>query len=159
LSFFGAPLNNYMTHAAAAMVRALRGGVNKLGMLYGQGGYFTKHHAIVLGSFASETCRLTEDYSVQAIADERRGPIPPLAMEYTGRAVVETHTVLYAKDSSVSHGVVIARTPEGGRLLARVDAGDVRSITALTDPQRSPVGCWGSVTQGTNGLQDWSIES
>ena len=37
LTFFGAPLNTYMTHAACAMVRKLRNGAN-LGLLYGQGG-------------------------------------------------------------------------------------------------------------------------
>src|SRR3954449_9804799 len=47
LTFFGAPLNNYMTHAACAMVRKLRSGA-KLGLLYGQGGFVTKHHALVL---------------------------------------------------------------------------------------------------------------
>ena len=36
LTFFGAPLNTYMTHAACAMVRKLRNGA-KLGLLYGQG--------------------------------------------------------------------------------------------------------------------------
>ncbi|HYW61881.1 MAG TPA: acetyl-CoA acetyltransferase, partial [Bradyrhizobium sp.] len=36
LTFHGAPLNTYMTHAACAMVRKLRGG-GKLGLLYGQG--------------------------------------------------------------------------------------------------------------------------
>jgi len=35
LTFFGAPLNTYMTHAACAMVRSLRNGA-KLGLLYGQ---------------------------------------------------------------------------------------------------------------------------
>ena len=44
LTFFGAPLNTYMTHAACAMVRKLRNG-GKLGLLYGQGGFVTKHHA------------------------------------------------------------------------------------------------------------------
>jgi acetyl-CoA C-acetyltransferase len=34
LTFFGAPLNTYMTHAACAMVRKLRNGA-KLGLLYG----------------------------------------------------------------------------------------------------------------------------
>ena len=43
LTFFGAPLNTYMTHAACAMVRKLRNGA-KLGLLYGQGGFVTKHH-------------------------------------------------------------------------------------------------------------------
>ena len=47
LTFFGAPLNTYMTHAACAMVRRLRGG-DKLGLLYGQGGFVTKHHALVV---------------------------------------------------------------------------------------------------------------
>ena len=47
LTFFGAPLNTYMTHAACAMVRKLRDGA-KLGLLYGQGGFVTKHHALVL---------------------------------------------------------------------------------------------------------------
>ena len=47
LTFFGAPLNTYMTHAACAMVRKLREG-GKLGLLYGQGGFVTKHHGLVL---------------------------------------------------------------------------------------------------------------
>src|SRR3569833_2329267 len=47
LTFFGAPLNTYMTHAACAMVRRLRGGA-RLGLLYGQGGFVTKHHALVV---------------------------------------------------------------------------------------------------------------
>ena len=51
LTFFGAPLNNYMGHAAVAMVRRLRdapGGA--VGLLYGQGEYVTKHHALVVAS-------------------------------------------------------------------------------------------------------------
>ena len=52
LTFFGAPLNTYMTHAACAMVRKLRGGA-KLGLLYGQGGFVTKHHGLVLSPQAA----------------------------------------------------------------------------------------------------------
>ena len=47
LTFFGAPLNTYMTHAAVAMVRSLRKD-GRLGLLYGQGGFVTKHHGLVL---------------------------------------------------------------------------------------------------------------
>ena len=47
LTFFGAPLNTYMTHAACAMVRKMGDGA-KLGLLYGQGGFVTKHHGLVL---------------------------------------------------------------------------------------------------------------
>src|SRR6202163_1663844 len=53
LTFFGAPLNTYMTPAASAMGRKLRGG-GKLGLLYGQGGFVTKHHALVLSRQAPE---------------------------------------------------------------------------------------------------------
>src|SRR5438477_5586120 len=60
-----APLNTYMTHAACAMVRKLRSGA-KLGLLYGQGGFVTKHHALVrseehtseLQSHVNLVCRL-----------------------------------------------------------------------------------------------------
>jgi acetyl-CoA C-acetyltransferase len=41
LSFFGAPLNNYMTHACAALVRGLREQQDALALLYAQGGYLT----------------------------------------------------------------------------------------------------------------------
>ena len=52
LTFFGAPLNNYMGHAAVAMVRRLRDapGGGGVGLLYGQGGYVTKHHALVVAN-------------------------------------------------------------------------------------------------------------
>src|SRR5213595_2218542 len=71
LTFFGAPLNTYMTHAACAMVRKLRGGA-KLGLLYGQGGFVTKHHGLVL-SRQPPRHALAQDTSVQAEADSRKG--------------------------------------------------------------------------------------
>ncbi len=159
LSFFGAPLNNYMSHAAAAMVRALRGRQDVRGLLYGQGGYLTKHHALVLASYPPASSRLSEDYSVQSVADGRRGAVPPLAMDHTGPASLETHTVLYRKDGSVQHGVAIARTPAGGRLLAKVEAGDASGIATLTDEDRSPIGLAGLVEQGADGLPLWRFQT
>lgn len=157
LSFFGAPLNNYMGHAAAAMVRATRGRQDALGLLYGQGGYMTKHHAIVLASYPGASSRLADDYSVQREADARRGAVPPLAMDYAGAATVETHTVLYQRDGCVLHGVVVARTPTGERLLARVDAADRDSLALLVDLNHSPIGRAGQVTRAADGLARWSV--
>src|SRR3954452_7868260 len=74
LTFFGAPLNTYMTHAACAMVRKLRDGA-KLGLLYGQGGFVTKHHGLVLSRQAPAQA-LAQDSSVQAEADSHRGTVP-----------------------------------------------------------------------------------
>ena len=79
LTFFGAPLNNYMTHAAAAMLRALRAAPGSAALLYGQGEFVTKHHAVVLASRPPREHRLPQDYSVQAEADGRRGPVPEFA--------------------------------------------------------------------------------
>ena len=159
LSFFGAPLNNYMTHAASAMVRALRGRQNSLGLLYGQGGYLTKHHAIVLGSHATAISRLSVDYSVQEVADSRRSPVPELAMSYVGPASIESFTVIYRKDASISHGVVILRSPQGTRQLAKVSASDLPGIQALTSKTNSPIGLTGRVSIGADAIPVWEINS
>src|ERR1041384_4675739 len=92
LTFFGAPLNTYMTHAACAMVRRLRSGA-RLGLLYGQGGFVTKHHALVL-SREQPRVPLAQDTSVQAEADCRRGEVPEFVTEASGTGAVETFTVI-----------------------------------------------------------------
>src|SRR5882757_8083012 len=74
LTFFGAPLSTYMTHAACAMVRKLRNG-GHLGLLYGQGGFVTKHHGLVLSRQAPKDA-LKQDTSVQAEADRHRRKVP-----------------------------------------------------------------------------------
>src|ERR1700726_4632529 len=110
LTFFGAPLNTYMTHAACAMVRKLRHGAS-LGLLYGQGGFVTKHHALVLSRYAPSE-PLAQETSVQHEADRRRGPVPAFVTEATGPARVESFTAIYGRDNAVEHGVVMLRTSD-----------------------------------------------
>ncbi|MDO8705420.1 MAG: hypothetical protein Q7J84_10795 [Sulfuricaulis sp.] len=156
LTFFGAPVNNYMTHAVAAMVRALRAGGSK-GLLYGQGGHVTKHHALVLAREASPHAMARENFSVQAAADARRAAPPPVLADYRGSCVVESHTVLYTRDGAPQHGSVIGRAPGGERLIARVPAADQEAIAFLTDPARSPIGAVGVVKPGRGELLEWSL--
>lgn len=163
LSLFGAPLNNYMTHAVAAMMRELRrqrGATARRGLLYGQGGYACTHHALVL-STQPPAAALSRDYSVQAAADARRGPVPALDIGYQGPAVLETHTTLFERDGTPRHGVVIARSAQQGqtRLLARVAPEDVQAIGRLTDSTRSPVGLPGQVYRAADGLPHWQFTS
>jgi acetyl-CoA acetyltransferase len=158
LSFFGAPLNNYMTHAAAAMVRGLRERSGKLALLYGQGEFLTRHHAVILASAAPDGFELTPDYSVQHSADAARGPVPPLVLEYSGTAHLETFTVVYDRDGALSFGTVIARTPDGARLMARVRADDTASVGVLTNLDTSPIGRSGRVRRGADGLLTWATE-
>jgi len=153
LTFFGAPLNTYMTHAACAMVRKLRGGA-KLGLLYGQGGFVTKHHGLVLSRRAPEGA-IAQDTSVQAEADRRRKPAPPFVTDGKGRGTVESFTVIYGGKGEAQHGVVVLRTAENARALARVPVSDAATLARLTDMNRTPVGSSGEMTTAADGMLEW----
>ena len=161
LTFFGAPMNDYMTHAAVAMTRRLRGSAGLgggTGLLYGQGEFVTKHHGLVLADRpAPEGGRALEDVSVQATADARRGPVPAFAEDATGAAVLETHTVLYDRDGAPTHGVAIVRTTDGARTMARVPGDDADTLAALTDPDAFPIGRTGTLRTGADGVLDWRL--
>lgn len=154
LTFFGGPLNNYMAHAVCAMVRTLRAHPDEIGLLYGQGGYVNKHHALVV-SARPPPAPLAADPSVQATADAARGPVPPLLANYAGPAHIETYTVRFGRDGAPLDGIVILRTPEGGRVMARVAPEDARSIGALLSRERSAIGLAGQVTADATGLPTW----
>ena len=146
LSFFGAPLNNHMLHAVAAMVRRLRSGGGN-GMLYGQGEFVTKHHGLLL-SATPPAGALDQDYAVAADADRRRGPVPPTVMPTDGAATLETATILYARDGSIDHGIVILRTSDNERTMAAVAPDDRATLAAITDPARYPVRRLGRLVTG-----------
>lgn len=153
LTFFGAPLNAYMAHAACAMVRKLRGG-GKLGLLYGQGGFVTKHHGLILSPQPPRTT-LAQETSVQAEADRNRQPAPPFVTEASGPGKVESFTVIYGRNGAAEHGVVMLRTTEGARALARVPASDTQTLAHLTNLDRSPVGGLGTISTASDGILEW----
>jgi acetyl-CoA C-acetyltransferase len=155
LTFFGAPLNTYMTHAACAMVRKLRGGA-KLGLLYGQGGFVTKHHALVLSRQAPQG-PLDQETSVQSEADRHRGAVPDFVTEAGGKGSVESFTVIYGRNNEIDHGVVMLRTTADARALARVPAGDRRTLAHLLDMDRTPVGSPGDIVTADDGVLEWLV--
>jgi len=155
LTFFGGPLNNYMSHAIAAMVHALRADAGELGLLYGQGGYVNKHHALVL-STAPPPEPMATDYSVQGVADAARGPTPILREGYAGPAVIETYTVRYARNGAPIDAIIIARTPDGGRVMASAPASDTETIGLLTSMHRTAVGVGGTVGADASGTPVWT---
>jgi acetyl-CoA C-acetyltransferase len=155
LTFFGGPLHNFMSHAICAMVRALRRSSAATGLLYGQGGYVTKHHALLLGTEAPHHA-LPEDPSVQRAADALRGPSPPVRDDYAGPATLEAFTVQYARDSQPLQGIVVLRTPMGERTMARVPADDSETLALLQSWDRNPVGLTGIVTPAPDGRANWT---
>jgi acetyl-CoA C-acetyltransferase len=156
LTFFGAPLNTYMTHAACAMVRKLRNGA-KLGLLYGQGGFVTKHHGLVLSRQAPPG-ELAQDTSVQAEADSHRGTVPEFVTEAQGKGSVESFTVIYGRGGEVEHGVAMLRTPDNARALARVPAQDGATLAHLLNMDRTPVGSSGNIVTADDGVLEWRVE-
>jgi acetyl-CoA C-acetyltransferase len=156
LTFFGAPLNTYMTHAACAMVRKLRGGAG-LGLLYGQGGFVTKHHALVLSRQAPRR-PLAQEAGVQSEADHHRGAVPDFVIEASGQGRVESFTVIYGRNNEIDHGVVMLRTSANARALARVPAADRQSLAHLLNMDRTPVGSSGKIVTAADGVLEWRAE-
>ena len=155
LTFFGGPLNNYMSHAVCAMVRTLRTAPDEVGLLYGQGGYVNKHHALIM-SRKPPQAPMSLSYSVQDEADRRREPVPTLAAaDYKGPARIETYTVLYDRVGEPIDGIVVARTPAGERLMARVPAEDRETLALLQSDERSAVGLEGQVRVDAFGKPVW----
>lgn len=155
LSFFGAPLNNYMTHAAAGLVRRIRTR-RGLALLYGQGEFVTKHHALLLSSSPPSSDLASSDGYVQPQADRLRGPVPDLIDDYHGPARLETFTIVYGRSGEPEFGAVIARAGDQRRLMARVVASDERSLQVLTDLSATPIGRNGAVSRGADNLLNWT---
>jgi acetyl-CoA C-acetyltransferase len=155
LTFFGAPLNTYMTHAACAMVRKLRDGA-KLGLLYGQGGFVTKHHGLVLSRQAPKEA-LKQDTSVQAAADQSKGAVPEFVTEAGGKGKVESFTVIYGGKGEVEHGVVMLRTADDARTLGRVPAHDGKTLSHLRNMDHTPVGTLGDIVMAEDGVLEWRV--
>jgi acetyl-CoA C-acetyltransferase len=154
LTFFGGPLNNYMSHAVCAMVRELRADPDAIGLLYGQGGYVNKHHALIV-STKTATAPLAGDYSVQAEADAARGPVPKLREDYAGPARIETYTVAHGRDGAPIEGVVIALTPQNQRVMARVPREDAASLAVLLSWERNAIGQPGEIGADAAGQPVW----
>ena len=153
LTFFGAPLNTYMTHAACAMVRKLREGAT-LGLLYGQGGFVTKHHALVL-SRQPPQAPLAQDTGAQAEADHHRGAVPEFVTEASGKGSLESFTVIYRRHGEVEHGVAMLRTSDSARALARIPAQDGATLAHLLNMERTPVGSSGDIVTADDGVLEW----
>lgn len=143
LTFGGGPIGNYMAHATAEMVDALRDGEGRTGLLFANGGFATHNHAIILSTAPLPGAGEPHDFDVQREADAARGPVPKLVKDYAGPAKIETYTVFYARDGAAKNGVVVARTPVGARTLAKVE--DAATIAWLTSGKAEPIGTKGEV--------------
>jgi len=128
LGFAGGPVNNYVTHAIAAMVDACRRDPGSVGLTTGLGWYSTKHAASVWstrppdGSFQRVPPARTQ---ARVDAGPRRDP----AGTYAGPATVEATAVVHERDGTPSVAIVAGLTPDGRRALANShDPATLRSM-------------------------------
>lgn len=146
LTFGGGPIGNYMTHAAACMVEALREGGTK-GLLFANGGYATHNHTLLLTKIPQPAGTFPQNFDVQALADTRRGTVPVMVLDHQGPAQLDTYTILYDRDGAVRHGVVVARIDAGRRCLALIPATDIAALALLETGDSALVGMPGSVAK------------
>lgn len=154
MSFFGAPLNNYMTHAACAMVRKIRGG-ESTGLLYGQGEYVTKHYGLRLAAMPNDPALLFANDNTQSAGDMARGPVPEIVVDAVGPAQLESFSILSNRDGSPSHAAIMARLEGGQRTLARIDGKDADAMAWLQDKTRYPIGDEGRLIKSEKGPSLW----
>lgn len=156
LTFGGGPIGNCMTHALAMAVWRLRErGGNAL--IFANGGFATKNHAIVLRDRPVPGGRTVLGYDHQSEADRLRGAIPALVGDYIGPARLETFAVPFGKDGTPQHANLIVRTPDARRCLCRIEAEDGTTMASLVDPAREAVGRSGSVEIAAYGLRRWTF--
>ena len=144
-----------MSHAVVAMTGKLRAAGGN-GFLFANGGFATDNHCIVLSREPLAAAAFPQDYDFQREADAMRGAVPVLDEDYAGPATVESYTVFYGRDGLPRAGVVVARTPAGGRTLAHVDVSDAALVAFLTDGVAEPVGSGGTIARRGSDGRTWT---
>ncbi len=154
LTFGGGPVGNYMSHAIASMTEALRES-GRHGLLFGNGGFATTSHSIVISRDPAIAAQGAYEPSVQAEADAQRGPAPVFLEAHAGEAEIFTYTVFYDRAGAAKSGVIVAKTPSGERVLAYVGREDAELIAFLTNGEREPIGVTGRVSTDAEGVNHW----
>lgn len=154
LSFFGGPGNNYMSHAVAAMVRRIRDGA-RLGLLYGQGGFVSKHHAAVLGATAPAAAPHDEDLT--AVVDCAARAVALADEAWEGPATLESYLLQYGKGGEPDRATIVARTPNGARAVARLAGDDTAGLHWMSAALGEPVGSSGRIVR-TGEAAIWRFE-
>ncbi|MFW6027587.1 MAG: thiolase C-terminal domain-containing protein, partial [bacterium] len=146
LPYFGGPGNNYTMHAIATLMEKLRAEPGAKGLATANGWFLTKH-AIglystepVAGSWARE-----DPAKLQAELDG--GERVAVTERPQGKGTIETFTVVHAREG-VRMGIVIGRTEDGARFVARPPA-DEKLLLKLEAVD--PLGRTGTVRRAEDG--------
>ncbi|WP_374468515.1 acetyl-CoA acetyltransferase [Phenylobacterium sp.] len=120
LPYAGGPGNNYVMHSVAVMLQRLRDRPGAYGLLTGNGWYLTKQSTGIYSTKRPERPFEREDPAVlQREIDAL--PHPEIVERPSGRAVVETYTVVHKREGPFL-GIVVGRDEAGRRFAANTPA-------------------------------------
>jgi acetyl-CoA C-acetyltransferase len=116
LSFNGGPWNNYVMHAIATMMNDLRERPGEKGLVWGNGGYVTKHSFGVYSTTppAAGFRHAHPQDEIDALP-RRTGAT---AEEAAGPATIEAYTVMHDRDGLPEQGIASCLLPDGRRAWA-----------------------------------------
>ena len=119
LPYAGGPASNYLSHAVAAMVEALRADPGSLGLVSGVGMHLTKHcHAVY--STAPGPVALPEAAAVQSRV-EAANPARAITDTFTGPATLAGYSVVHGRDGTPAWGLGVCDLDDGTRAYARTE--------------------------------------
>ena len=152
LPYFGGPGNNYALHAIAEMMGRLRAQPGAYGLCTANGWFLTKQSVGIYSTRPVEGDWVREAPSViQSRIDALEHP--QIIERPQGRAVIETYTVVHAREG-VRMGIVVGRDAEGRRFVAHTpDDPD----TLLDLQGREGVGRSGTVGPHPDGVRNLFI--
>ena len=130
LPFFGGPGNNYTMHGIASLVETLRKDAGSFGMVYGNGGWMSKHAVGIYSTTPTQgEWKAQNSTSFQAIADAS----PKMEMEQSpyGEAILESYTVHYFKGFPVKAIIVGRLKTTNKRFYATTPMSDTETVQKL----------------------------
>lgn len=135
LPFFGGPGNNYTLHGIASLVERLRDDPGSYGLVYGNGGWMSKHSTGIYSTAPPNTpLHPNHNEALQQELDQQPHALTNATPQ--GRATLETYTVAY-RQQEPEYALVVARLQATGeRFLAlSYQPGSIEYLV-----QRDPLG-------------------
>ncbi|KAH7411347.1 hypothetical protein BKA64DRAFT_663253 [Cadophora sp. MPI-SDFR-AT-0126] len=147
LTSFGGAGNNYSMHALTEMVRELRKGEVKKGLVLANGGLVTYQYVVCLSSLPRLTPYPDRNPLPELLEDD---PVPDVDDTAEGEAIIETYTVVFEKDGTPQLGHIVGRLKGNGhRFLA--NHADDGTLQQLCSSSKEPIGRSGWVMTGEDG--------
>ncbi len=123
LTFAGGPWNNYATHAIATVVADLRAQPDEYALVWGNGGFATKHAFGVYATSPRAGGFVHDDPQAEIDALPSRDLAPPA--EAAGRATIESYTVMFDREGQPERALTSCLLADGRRAWATSHDRDV----------------------------------